>query len=79
MVGGRRPLLEDDLWWKKPFDVRQLLMVDDLYWSFNLTYFGTPLRLTLFSPHQNKENNKNNNKNPHQCRPDGGSLNKVFG
>ena len=30
MVGGRRPLVEDDLWWKTTFDGRWPLMEDDL-------------------------------------------------
>ena len=37
MVGGRRPLVEDDLWWKTTFGGRQLLVEDDLWWK---TTFG---------------------------------------
>ena len=37
MVGGRRPLVEDDLQWKKTFGGRRPLVEDDLRWK---TTFG---------------------------------------
>ena len=36
-VGGRRPLVEDDLWWKTTYVGRRPLVEDDLWWK---TTFG---------------------------------------
>ena len=38
MVGGRRPWVEDDLWWKTPFGGRRSSVEDDLWWK--KTYSG---------------------------------------
>ena len=37
MVGGKRPSVDDDLWWKTTFSGRQPLAEDDLRWK---TTFG---------------------------------------
>ena len=33
MIGGRRPLVEDDRWWKTTFGGRQPSVEDDLLWK----------------------------------------------
>ena len=33
LCDGRRPLMEDDLWWNTTFDGRRPLMEDDLWWK----------------------------------------------
>ena len=38
MVGGRRPLVEDDLWWKTTFGGRRPSVEDNLRWK--MTFSG---------------------------------------
>ena len=33
MVDGRRPSVEDDLWWKMTFGGRRPLVEDDIWWK----------------------------------------------
>ena len=41
MVGGSRPLVEDDLWWKTTFVGRRPLLEDDLRWEDDLQWKTT--------------------------------------
>ena len=45
---GRRPLMEDNLWWRTTFDGRQPFMEDDLWWKMTIYFVRGPLWMTTF-------------------------------